>query len=183
MLMVFSNVLCEATYTYYIAARSQFTVKKSLQKLFSFPVLYAMIAGILYNMSGLDFPDLFTTYWAYAKGAYVILGMMIIGVALAASEKFEVAPRFLGLVFLGKFVLWPALVLAYIFADTHFFGIFPREIHTLMFVLSIVPTAANIAAFSAQFNVRPGKAAATILIGTIFALFYIPAMLVIFGLY
>jgi len=183
MLMVLSNVLCEATYTYYIAARSQFTVRKSIQKLFSFPVVYAVIAGALYNLSGLHFPDLLSVYWGYAKGAYVILGMMIIGVALTASKTFVWAPRFFGLVFLGKFALWPALATGFIALDNVYFHLFGYEVHKLMFILSIVPTAANVAAFSAQFNVRPEKAATTILLGTMFALIYIPLMLMAFELF
>lgn len=183
MLLVLSNVLYEATFNYYVAARSQFTVKKSIQKLFSFPVVYAVILGFAVNFSGLALPEVFDTYWHYFKGAYVVLGMMIIGAALAASDKLEIAPRFLGLVFVGKFVLWPMLAGAFIYIDSNILNFFNEDIYKLIVVLSIVPTAANVAAFSAQFNVRPEKAATTILAGTLFALFYIPLVLVLFGLY
>jgi len=52
----------------------------------------------------------------------------------------------------------------------------------LMLILSIVPPAANIAAFAAQLNVQPEKAATTVLLCTIFALFYIPFIVMISGI-
>jgi predicted permease len=49
--------------------------------------------------------------------------------------------------------------------------------------LSIVPTAANVAAFASQLDLVPEKAATTVLIGTVIALFYIPAMLILMGMH
>ena len=53
----------------------------------------------------------------------------------------------------------------------------------MLLIMSIVPPAANIAAFAATLDLNPEKAATTVLLGTIFALFYIPAVLVLSGLY
>lgn len=41
---------------------------------------------------------------------------------------------------------------------------------------NIVPSAANVVAFSAQLNDQPEKAATPVLAGTIFTLFYIPVV-------
>ncbi len=183
MMMSLAQVIYEATYNYYVAARSEFTVRKSIDKLLRFPLMYATVLGIVFNLSGFELPNLFDTYWGYFKGAYVVLGMMIIGLALSASSRFVVEPLFLGLTFFGKFVYAPVLAGAFIVLDMYVLELFSADIYTLIAIYALVPTAANIAAFAAQFNVIPEKAASTILIGTIFALFYIPAMLVIFGLY
>ncbi len=177
MFMLVGFLLYEATIGYYIAARGQFTVRHSLLKLAKFPSIYAMAAGLAVNMANIQLPEMFYTYWTYFKGAYVVIGMMIIGAALARVEKLVVAPRFLGMAFAGKFLVWPALTFLFITMDRTIFRLFEPEIHQLLYLLSIVPPAANIAAFAAQMNLRPEKAATTILLGTIFALFYIPAML------
>lgn len=171
----------EATVMFYIANRGKFDARQSLMKLLKFPTLYTIAAALIVNASGTQLPAQFTTYWEYAKGAYILIGMMIIGVSLSKAEKLVIGPRFLSLVFLGKFIVWPLSALALVWLDRSIFGLFSPEIHRLLIVMSIVPPAANIAAFAAQLDMRPEKAATTILLGTVFALFYIPFIIVLTG--
>ncbi len=170
----------EATFMYYIAARGRFSVRQSLVKLARFPTLYAITAGIVFNLSGQSFSPVFETYWGYFQGTYIVIGMMIVGAALSRVDKLVIAPRFIGWAFLGKFIIFPAISVALIMLDKFVFGIYQTEIHKLFFVLSIVPPAANIAAFAVEMDLNPEKAATTILIGTILALFTIPLMLILF---
>lgn len=182
MFMMLGVTIYEATIGYYIAARGSYSVRDSIKKLVKFPALYAIALALIVNMSGAEMPEQFTTYWGYFKGAYVVMGMMIIGVALASVEKFVIGPRFLSLVALGKFVIFPILIGIVIALDMHFTHIFNVEIYKLMLIVSIVPPAANIAAFAAQLNVQPEKAATTVLVCTVFALFYIPFIIMISGI-
>ncbi len=183
MFMLLGGVLYEGTLGYYIAARGKFTVQDSIRKVLKFPSIYAIAAGLLMNMSGVNMPDLFAVYWAYFKGAYVILGMMIIGAALSKVDRLVLAPRFLALVTLGKFIAWPVLVYGFIRIDMAFLHLFEEPVHKLMFVSALVPPAANVAAFAEKFGIVPQKAASTILIATVFALFYIPAVLILTGMH
>ena len=178
--MMLGGVLYESTTMYYIAARSQFSVRDSLIKLAKFPALYAVAAALLTNFMDWELPELFNTYWTYFKGAYVIVGMMIIGAALSKVEKLVIGPRFLSLTFIGQFILWPLVGGAWIGLDKYVLHFFDPQVYKLIFLLSIVPPAANIAAFAVQLDLNPEKAATTILLGTLFALVYIPAMLVLF---
>ena len=164
------------------AARGAFDVKTSLKKLIRFPALYAIAAGFLVNQMGLEPPELFWTYWAYFKGAYVCMGMMIVGAALSNVERLVFGPRFMAFVFFGKFVAWPVLIYAFVAFDRAILQWYTPDIHNLMLIMSLVPPAANIAAFAAQMNLKPEKAATTILAGTVFALLYIPAMIWLFGI-
>lgn len=175
--MMLGGSVYEATFGYYLAARGAFDVKTSLKKLAKFPGLYAIAAGIIVNRLGLEPPELFWTYWAYFKGAYVCLGMMIVGAALANVQKLVFGPRFMALVFFGKFVAWPVLIYAFVAFDRSVLHWYAPDVHNLMLIMSLVPPAANIAAFAAQMNLKPEKAATTILAGTVFALVYIPAMI------
>lgn len=172
----------EATVMYYIVNRGKFDVRQSLIKLLKFPTIYACIAAIGVNASGVQLPELFDTYWGYFQGAYVVIGMMIIGAALAKTNKLVIAPRFITLTFAGKFIIWPLVALATIALDKTITQWFTSEIHQMIFLMAIVPPAANIAAFAAQLDMNPEKAASTILLGTVFALFYIPAILVLSGM-
>ncbi len=180
--MMLGGLIFEATIGYYIAARGNFDVRASLMKIIRFPSIYAIALGLLVNANDMHMPEIFWTYWTHFKGAYVVVGMMIIGAALSNIEKFVFGPRFIALVFLGKFLCWPLLSYGFIVLDLHVLQWFEPEIHHLIIMASIVPPAANIAAFATQMNLEPEKAATTILVGTVFALFYIPAVLWVFGI-
>jgi malate permease and related proteins len=180
MFMLLGGLIFESTVGYYIAARGKFTVRDSFVKLSKFPTLYAIILALLLNYLGVKMPDLFFTYRDYFKGAYVIVGMMIIGTALAQVKEWKISARFIGLSFVGQFILWPLLAYLLVWADRDLFHFWAPEVHGMLMVMSLTPPAANITAFAAQLDLRPEKAATTVLIGTIFALFYIPLMLALF---
>jgi hypothetical protein len=93
-----------------------------------------------------------------------------------------IGPRFLSFTFFGKFIVWPAMAYSLILFDQGVTGWFEPEIHKMIFLMAIVPPAANIAAFAAQLDMSPEKAATTVLIGTLVALFYIPFILLLTGL-
>lgn len=177
------GLLYEATIMYYIANRGNFSPKDSFKRVLQFPVLYAIIAGLLVNYTGVELPSQLDSLWTYFKGAYVVVGMMIVGCSLSKVSKLVIAPRFLALSFLGQFVLWPIMAFALIAFDLNVLHWFQPEVHKMLMIMAIVPPAANIAAFAAKLDLNPEKAATTVLIGTIFALFYIPAVLVLSGLH
>lgn len=183
MFMLLGNAVFEATVSYYIAARGKFTVEQSLKRLLKFPTIYAMTAGLLCNYYHVEMPEMFYTYWGYFKGAYILAGMMVIGAALSKVKKLVIAPRFLAFAFIGKFMVWPLTTWLIILADQNYWHLFNHEVYQLLFIMAIVPQGANIVAFATQMDLKPEKAASTILIGTIFALFYIPMMLALSGLF
>ncbi len=179
--MLIGMFFFEATVLYYIAARGNFSVSDSLKRVAKFPILYAVLLGLACNALSVQMPDIFDTYWMHFKGAYVVCGMMIIGVALSKANKLVFGARFMGLAFAAKFLLWPLIALGLIALDKSTTHLFEPEVHDLLFVLSILPPGANIAAFAAQLNLRPEKAATTVLIGTLLGLFYIPLVLMLAG--
>ncbi|MCB9982501.1 MAG: hypothetical protein H6861_02335 [Rhodospirillales bacterium] len=63
------GLVYEATVMYYIANRGRFNMRDSLIKLFRFPSIYAVIAGLGVNMAGAELPALFNNYWEHFKGA------------------------------------------------------------------------------------------------------------------
>ena len=171
------SLICESTIIYYIANRGNFSPWQSILRVLKFPVVHAIILGLIFTTLGWSLPEVLDPYWEYFKGSYVVLGMMIIGCSLSNLSKFVVGIKFTSLTFLGKFAAWPLLTLLFIYCDQSYLGWFEAEIYKLLMVLAIVPPAANMAAFAAQLNLEPEKAATTILLSTIFALFYIPLVL------
>jgi predicted permease len=181
MFMLIGGLIFESTIAYYTFSRGAFDKRQSLIKLAKYPSLYAVMLGLIFNQLNIALPEQFLTYWTYFKGAYVITGMMIIGVALSKISNLVIAPQFITLSFIGKFLVWPLVTYAFIFFDQSITRFFEPQIYKLLLITAIVPPAANITAFAAQMNLKPEKAATTVLLGTVFALIYIPFVLWVFG--
>ncbi|MGM0656344.1 MAG: AEC family transporter [Thermodesulfobacteriota bacterium] len=180
--MLLGVSLFEATIGYYIAARGNFSVRNSLIKLLKFPSIYAIATALIVNAMDIELPEMFWTYWTHVKGCYVIIGMMIIGVVLGSMKSLVFDLKLTVLVFIGKFLTIPLLGGLFIWLDSAVLHMFTIDIYHLIVLITIVPSAANVVAFSTQLNVQPEKAATTVLSGTIFALIYIPAVVWLIGL-
>lgn len=183
MFMLMGNIMFGNSVGYFIWMRGNLTVKDSLIKTLKFPGLAAFIIGLALNLYGYEIDPSTQTYWSYFKGAYIVIGMMILGLALSNVKTLTLSWRFISLAFIGKFVTWPLAAYTLIMIDQNLTTLFTNDIHQMFFILSIVPTAANVSAFAAQLNIKPEKAATTILLGTILALVSIPLMMAASGLF
>lgn len=173
-------VLFENTLGFYLTARGQYTGREAFKKLLGLPSLYTFFLAVIINLlrfhpsqSYIDFADSF-------KGAYTVLGMMIVGLGIADISKIAVDKTFTALAFAAKFIAWPLGVTAIIILDRHYFHLFTPAIYQIMLVMSIVPMAANTVAYASQLNAQPQKAAVAVLLSTLFALIYIPIVVSIF---
>lgn len=84
---VLASFLYESTTGFYVTAKGNFTVKESFNKMLKLPILYAFILGIALNLLGVGIPDVVSSYTAQFKGAYGILGMMMVGMGLMGLKK------------------------------------------------------------------------------------------------
>ncbi|MEM6811056.1 MAG: AEC family transporter [Pseudomonadota bacterium] len=178
-LLNLGTFLNECGLGYFFGARGQATIKGALLKVARFPVIHAVILGFLYNISGFDLHETFIRYWEYSIGAWVILGMMIIGIALAKQSKLDIDFKLLASLLIPKFVLWPLATFAVILADWLYFQSFSQEVYLMLAVFGSVPLAGNLVAYAATFNLTPEKAAAAVLITTLLAFFTVPLAVVI----
>ncbi len=161
---------------YYITVKGTYTPSECMKKLLRLPTLYAFIGGLLINVFQLPVPDVFKDFMTPIKGVYMVLGMMIIGLGLSNLNDFKLDFKFIGMTFLAKFLIWPLLILTLITLDLHFFGLYDPVSHQALILLSIVPLAVNLVVLSSLMNCQPEKAAATVLLSTLFALLYVPLM-------
>lgn len=159
---------------YFFGARGHATLKGALIKVLKLPVVHAIWLGLVYNLSGLALPESFTRYWDYSIGAWVILGMMIIGIALSKQSRLEIDLKLLASMFTPKFILWPIFGFGIILLDKAFFQTFGSETYTMMAVVSSVPLAGNLVAYAATLKLHPEKAAAAVLISTLLACITVP---------
>ncbi|MFT7144470.1 MAG: putative permease [Alphaproteobacteria bacterium] len=177
----FGFQMFENTLGIYYASRGHKSPLESFFAVFKFPAIYAITGGLAFSYLGLDIPSAGEKLFDLFKGAYTVLGMMIIGLGVASLDKFRIDIGFSLTMCIMRFVMWPALATGIIFIDSHL-GLLGSEFYKPLMLFSMMPMAANNIAFATQFNMHPGKASVAVLITTILALVYIPFALQFFGI-
>ncbi len=181
-LLNLGTFLNETGLGYFLGARGHTTIKGAVIKVLKFPVIHAIWIGFLYNLLGFGLPETFTRYWEYAIGAWVFLGMMTIGIALAQQTKLEIDWKLITNLLVPKFIVWPIFGFLFVLTDLHFFNIFHKEIYQMVIIISSVPLAGNLVAYATTLNLHPERAAAAVLISTIMAIATVPCTLLLLEL-
>lgn len=171
------TTLFENSVGFYLAARGRHDLKSALWRVVKLPSVYAFLAAVLLNLSGVRIPDLFQPLFDNLRGAYSILGMMIIGMSITSFRGLAGNIRFTGLAFFGKFVVWPAVAILFWWLDANVLGIYEPAVHKAIFLISITPIAANTVVIATMLDISPRQAAGTVLLTTLFALAFIPVMI------
>jgi len=169
----------ENTVVYYLTARGRYTVNESLERLKKLPALYAFLFAIIFLYFDISLPRIMDNFIISMQGAYVVLGMMLIGFGISKINNFAFDYKFIGLSFLGKFFVWPLIMIFLILLDHHIFGIYNIDIYRAFILLAIVPIAANTVIFATVLNVYPEKVSSSVLFSTLFGLIYVPVILMV----
>lgn len=180
VLSVLGFVLYENSLGFFITARGNNTVADSIKKVLKLPTIYAFLLGLLVNLSHIPLGQIYADNIVNVRGAYTILGMMLIGLGLAGIKEYKFDLKFISVSFLAKFLVWPLLMLLVIGLDKLFLNLYGPEIQKVMILMSIVPLAANTVAFATELKAQPEKASLAVLLSTLFALVYIPLITTIF---
>lgn len=179
---VLASLLYESTTGFYVTAKGNFTVKESINKMLKLPILYAFILGITLNLIGVTIPQEVSSYTAQFKGAYGILGMMMLGMGLVGLKRgSDLDVKFISITFILKFIFWPLAILGVIYLDRNFYMFLNEDLYKVMFLFSIVPLAGNTVTLAVLLNAKPEKASFTVLVSTIVSVLYIPIVLALYG--
>ena len=171
------TTLFENSVGFYLAARGRHDLRSALWRVLKLPSVYAFLAAVVLNLSDIGIPDLFLPLFDNLRGAYSVLGMMIIGMSITSFRGLVGNLRFTGLAFFGKFVVWPAVAVLFWWLDANVFGVYDAAVHKAMFLISITPIAANTVVIATLLDTSPRQAAGTVLLTTLFALAFIPVMI------
>lgn len=180
MMALLGITIFENSIGFYICAKGTYSPLECIQKLVRLPIIYAVLAALTINYLHIPMPVIFMEFMSHIKGTYAVLGMMIIGLSLASLRHFNLDFKFLGMSFAAKFLAWPFLILLFTYIDAHWLGIYSNDIHQALILLSIVPLAVNMVIVATVLKTEPEKAAAAVLLSTIFALVYAPFMIIYF---
>jgi predicted permease len=179
---LFMNVallMSELGLGYYFGARGHADVKGALLKVIKLPVIHAVWIGLTLNMFDVEPNDIFLRYWNYAIGAWVIIGMMMIGIALGKQTRIELDWRLIKWLFTAKFLAWPLAAILFIVADRMFFQAFNADIYKMVTIFCTVPLAGNLVAFASNLNIHPERAAGAVILSTLLAIIFIPSALML----
>jgi len=170
------TTLYENSVGFYLAARGRFGVRDCLLKVARLPSIYAFGLAVAFNLSDLSIPSVLMPLFDNLRGAYSILGMMIIGMSILSFRGLAGDLRFTALAFFGKFVSWPLLALGFWCLDSRWLEFYDLAVYQAIFLISITPIAANTVVIATLLNTEPQQAAGITLLSTLFALVYIPLM-------
>lgn len=170
----------EASIGCYFCARSVTTFKQSVLKVAKLPLLNAFFLGCAMSLMGFKLPDFFDEFVNNMKGAYSILGMVTIGLALSVIKNFKLDVKFTGAAFASKFLFYPILFNIFILLDRFIFEQLDTNYYNALQLLCVAPLATNTIVLASLYKIYPEKVATAVLLSLLFVLIYMPVMSAIF---
>ena len=147
------------------------------------PILYAFILGIVLNIAGFEIPEVISSYTAQFKGAYGILGMMMLGMGLIglrnSEGNFDI--KFMTITYVLKFIFWPLAMIGVIYLDKTFFMFLNEDLYKVLFLFAIVPLAGNTVTLAVLLNAKPEKASLAVFLSTVISVVTIPLYIYWYG--
>lgn len=174
MMAVVGVNMYESSVGYYICARSISSTQESMKQILRLPMLHAFALGCVCSILGLTLPDFLDDFIFNMRGAYSILGMMMIGLGLSKLKNFEVDVKFTIASFFSKFVMFPAMTYAFIFLDKFILKWYDTPEHQALLLLASAPMAANTIVVSSLMKFHPERVATSVLLSCLFSLIFIP---------
>jgi hypothetical protein len=170
----------EASFGCYFCARSVSSAKESALKVVKLPILNAFFIGCIFSLLGFKMPDFLDEFIKNMKGAFSILGMVLIGLALSQVREYKLDLKFTMAAFLSKFLFFPLAFNAFILVDRFILGWYDTNYYNALQLLSLAPMATNTIVMASLFKMHPEKMATTVLLSLLFVLIYLPVMAMIF---
>ncbi len=181
MLHVVGAAIFFFTVTTYLFIRSQYSLKQAMEKIIKLPIIHAMILGLICQQLNIHLPAVLDDFFVMLRNAYVVMGMMIIGLVIGSQS--EEAKGFVfewPLIIYSnaiRFILFPALSLGVVMLDREFFHVFSPMAQKIILLVSVLPMGADTTSLAAQWRMHPERIAALTLVNSLLALFVITFML------
>lgn len=162
VLISFGFVLFENTLGFYVAARGRFTVRESVRKLLRLPTLYTFIVGIALHAAGVGLRDDVESVLTTVRAAYGVLGMMLLGLAVADLPSLKLDLRFTSFALASKFLVYPALAAAAM-------ALVPLTVFEQrgLMLAALLPIAANTVAYATLFESEPEQVSMAVVLSTL----------------
>jgi predicted permease len=173
---LFGITLFESSFGFYIAARGVHTARECLFKLLKLPSLYAFIIGAMISAMSLPLPLFVDQSMNAIRGAYVVLGMMLVGMGLSSVRRHMDWPFTLSALTF-RFFVWPVVTFLCIYLADLLGYSFSKPEQYCLYLLAIVPLPANSIAIATILHLHPQKVALSVFLSTLIAMIYVPWMI------
>ena len=168
-------IFYENSVGFYWSARGHSSVRGAVKKVLKLPGFYATLLGITLTLSlGATQSDWIRAINQSLRGAYSILGMSMIGLALSELGHFKVDFKLTAVAFSARYIVWSALLYAIVAWDQTAFQIFDISSRQVLHLMAWVPLAANTVAIASELKTEPEQAAIAVFLSAVFSLFWIP---------
>lgn len=157
--------LYEFSVGYYVMSMNG-GIREAIQKTLKLPVIHAAILGIVIKYSGVHLNNDILYVLDNFKGAYSVMGMIIIGMVLSVNAKSIPDFKFLLVALSWKHLLVPVASCVFIFI--------PHEQFLVVFLMALTPLAGNTVVFSSSLDLHPEKAASAVLLSSLLSIVLIP---------
>jgi predicted permease len=176
VMVSFGATAYENSVGFYTVARAEASVGGAVLRVLKYPGLHACWIGAALNLSGTRVPPAIMQTVDLLSGAFVPVGMMIVGLGLAQVRSLRLDLGFTAFTFVMKFALWPALAAGFVWIDRRWLHAFGPVAHKVLLIESLVPLAAVTVVHASLRDIHPDRAAIAVAGSTLFALVWLPVV-------
>lgn len=177
VLVALGFVIYENSVGFYLAARGRYSARDAFRRLLQLPSLYAFALALVLKAWNVEAPELVSGMATSVRGAYTVLGMMIVGMGIAEIRRSHFDLKFVSFAIGVKYLIWPLLMIGFLRLEQATWNGFDSPSRRALFLVSTVPLAANTVAFATLLKAEPEKSALAVILSTLLALLAIPLWL------
>jgi len=167
MLAIFGLTLFEYIIGAYLINRHVASPKESFKRLIRLPGLYACLFGLLISALGIRIPAIALTTLGTLKSAYVVLGMMMLGLVLS-QRRLQLNILFLSAAFIVRFGVWFGATSLLLIVDRATLGLLAPPIsQSILWLMGFLPIGANVIAYAVDAEASPEQIAPAVVLSTL----------------
>jgi predicted permease len=167
MLAIFVLTLFEYIIGAYLINRHVASPKESFKRLIRLPGLYACLFGLLISALGIHIPAIALTTLGTLKSAYVVLGMMMLGLVLS-QRRLQLNIHFLSAAFIVRFGVWFGATSLLLIVDRATLGLLAPPIsESILWLMGFLPIGANVIAYAVDAEASPEQIAPAVVLSTL----------------
>ncbi|QXK92200.1 permease [Neoehrlichia mikurensis] len=170
-------LLFENSCGFYIATQGLYTAKQCMRKLATLPASYAIILALVFSYFKIPVPEFLLNTAVNIRSTYIVLGMMLLGIAVANIKVFHIDWKLIFLTIIIKYVVWPIFILSLIFIDKTITQLYYQDVYKALILLAIIPISGTGMMLATMLNYQPDKIAIMLLTNTVIGLFYVPLLI------
>ena len=168
--MMYSSVILY-TFAVYIASRGSWSVTESFRKIFTIPLIYAVVAASVFSYFSIAVPSFVVKPLTLLGSAAIPVAMILLGVQLSRTYiQRDYKPLLLSNVI--RLVLSPLVGILI----TNVMGV-EGVLRSVLILESSMPTAINSALIAIEFDAKPGYVSTVVLISTVLSIFSLTVLL------